>query len=98
MNNHQLIQAQPGQFAWVTTLIESESGTKVDCTRWPVIAWDVHETTIGTLAQPVLPIGVQLDGHVGLESADGEIYWNHTTFSSHVDFAAACVAGEWGID
>ena len=91
-----IVEAQAPAFAWIVTLDETSEGTQVDASRWPVVAWELSETSSGTLATPVLPNCLHVDNHVGLESDNGTIRWDGRQFDSYIDFASEVVASEWG--
>ena len=93
-----IIEAQAPAFAWVVKLHKSSVGTRVDASRWPVVAWDICETSNGTLATPVLPHRLHVDNFVGLESDNGDILWDDRQFDDYISFASAVVASEWGCD
>ena len=96
MKRPSIIEAHGEHFAWVVTLDETESGTRVEACRWPVCAWELSEHTDGNEVTPVLPYLMHIDSIMGLEAEGGTIRWNGQLFANYLEFASAAVAEEWG--
>ena len=91
-----IVEAQSPSFAWIVELDETSEGTQAEASRWPVVAWELSDTSSGTLAKPVLPNCLHVDNYVGLESGNGCIRWDGQLFENYVDFTSAVVADHWG--